>query len=187
MRSNPGMRMNHPILLALTAAVLALQAVTAVAEGDVDRGREIAAACSACHGPDGSSPSPTFPVLGGQHQEYLVQALLGYQAGTRADSIMGGAVRTLTRQQLEDVAAYFASQKGLAGGLKSSPSGSANAGQPAPVAGGGMTAALSTIAAAGALSEIKAPPPTPVELAGCPQGGSTTRDRDGDGLADAFD
>ena len=46
-----------------------------------------------------------------------MQALLAYQAGTRADSIMGGAVQTLSRQQLEDVAAYFAAQKGLTGGL----------------------------------------------------------------------
>jgi cytochrome c553 len=181
--------MNVRMLKPLTCAILAVvanQALAAgdVAAGDVARGREIAAACSACHGPDGSSPSPTFPVLGGQHQEYLVQALLAYQAGTRADSIMGGAVRTLTRQQLEDVAAYFAAQKGLSGG----PSGVARpAGPAAPAAGGGMTASLSTVAAAGSLAEVRAPPPTDVELAACPKGGSTTRDRDGDGLPDAFD
>ena len=165
---------------------LSLSAGLAHAAGDVERGREIAAACSACHGPDGSSPSPTFPVLGGQHQEYLVQALLAYQAGTRADSIMGGAVRTLTRQQLEDVAAWFAAQKGLSGGLSA---GNRPAG-PAPAAGGGMTARLSTIDAAGSLAMVAAPTPVPgarTELSGCPTGGSTTRDRDGDGLADAFD
>ncbi len=165
-----------------TLAVLALASLApapgpALAAGDVDRGREIAAACSACHGADGSSPSPAFPVLGGQHAEYLVQALLAYQAGTRADSIMGGAVATLDRQQLEDVAAYFAAQKGLTG---------SQAGKP-PAAGGGMTASLSTIDAAGALAEVRAPAPSPVELAACPGKGSLTRDRDGDGLADAHD
>ena len=168
----------------------ALNAGSAVAGGNVDRGRELAAACAACHGPDGSSPSPTFPVLGGQHQEYLVQALLAYQSGTRADSIMGGAVRTLTREQLEDVAAYFAAQKGLS--IRTAPGGNAPGQIPgqAPAPGGGMTATLSSIAAAGSLASIAAPPPVagaPTELSGCPTGGSETRDRDGDGLADAFD
>jgi len=169
-------------LAVLALASLAPGTHPARAAGDVERGREIAAACSACHGPDGSSPSPTFPVLGGQHAAYLVQALLAYQNGTRADSIMSGAVQTLDRQQLEDVAAYFAAQKGLTGGLAGSrPAGAA------PAAGGGMTASLSTIEAAGSLADVRAPAPTPVELAACPGNGSLTRDRDGDGLADAHD
>ena len=183
-RSSLPMR-HRTTILGIAVTLLAAGAVLAgsvLAAGNVDRGRELASACAACHGPDGSSPSPTFPVLGGQHQEYLVQALLAYQAGTRADSIMGGAVRTLTREQLEDVAAYFATQKGLS--ARAAPGGNA----PAP--GGGMTASLSTIAAAGSLASIAAPPPVagaPAELSGCPTGGSKTRDRDGDGLADAFD
>lgn len=172
---------------ALTYATFILATGPALAAGDVERGREIAAACSGCHGPDGSSPSPTFPVLGGQHPEYLVQAMLAYQAGTRADSIMGGAVRTLDRQQLEDVAAYFSAQKGLSGGLSAGrPAGSPPAGTQ-PATGGGLTAAQSTIDAAGSLAGIRAPASSPVELAACPAKGSATSDRDGDGLADAFD
>lgn len=172
--------MKHPMsgrISALALLALAVSTSQAQAAGDVERGREIAAACSACHGPDGSSPSPTFPVLGGQHAEYLVQALLAYKNGTRADSIMSGAVQTLDRQQLEDVAAYFAAQKGLTGGLAGA----------APVAGGGMTASLSTVDAAGSVADVRAPAPSAVELAACPGKGSLTRDRDGDGLADAFD
>ncbi len=175
------------ILIAVSLSA-GLDASLAHAAGDAERGRDIAAACSACHGPDGGSPSPTFPVLGGQHQEYLVQALLAYQAGTRADSIMGGAVQTLSRQQLEDVAAYFAAQKGLAGGVGGNRPAVAQ-----PAAGGGMTASLSTVDAAASLAAVRAPPPSPVELAACPGTGpgtgkgSPSRDRDGDGLADAFD
>ncbi|MEQ1801413.1 MAG: cytochrome c [Gammaproteobacteria bacterium] len=169
-------------LAVLALAALAPASGPALAAGDVERGREIAASCSACHGADGNSPSPAFPVLGGQHAEYLVQALLAYKAGTRADSIMGGAVATLDRQQLEDVAAYFAAQKGLTGGLAGNPQAGV---QPPP--GGGMTASLSTIEAAGSLAEIRAPAPSPVELAACPGKGSLTRDRDSDGLADAHD
>ena len=162
------MHLRKPALIALLLAAGSLHAA-----GDIERGRTIAAACSACHGPYGSSPSPAFPILGGQHAEYLVQALLAYQSGSRADSIMGGAVQTLNRQQLEDVAAYFAAQKGLAGKQ--------------PAAGGGMTASLSTVEMAGSLAGVRAPSPSPVELAACPGKGSRDRDRDGDGLADAFD
>lgn len=171
------MHLRKPALIALLLAAGSLHAA-----GDIERGRTIAAACSACHGPDGGSPSPTFPILGGQHAEYLVQALLAYQAGTRADSIMGGAVQTLNRQQLEDVAAYFAAQKGLAKDVGDNrPAGTQ------PAAGGGITASLSTVDAAGALAGVRAPSPSPVELAACPGKGSRDRDRDGDGLADAFD
>ena len=169
-------------LFPLILVALSLAADLVHAAGNAERGREIAAACSACHGPDGGSPSPTFPILGGQHQEYLVQALLAYQAGTRADSIMGGAVQTLNRQQLEDVAAYFAAQKGLTGG-----DGGSRPAVASPAAGGGITARLSSIEAAGSVADVRAPLPSPVELAACPGTGSPTRDRDSDGLADAFD
>ena len=162
------MHLQKPALIALLLTAGSLHAA-----GNIERGRTIAAACSACHGPDGSSPSPAFPILGGQHAEYLVQALLAYQSGSRADSIMGGAAQTLSRQQLEDVAAYFAAQKGLAGKQ--------------PAAGGGMTASLSTVQVAGSQAGVRAPSPSPVELAACPGKGSRDRDRDGDGLADAFD
>ena len=75
--------------LAMLLCIVAFSGVyDAAAAGDPQRGREIATACSACHGLDGSSPSPAFPILGGQHQDYLVQAMLAYQAGTRADSII---------------------------------------------------------------------------------------------------
>jgi cytochrome c553 len=168
----------RPLILVALATFLG----PAHAAGDIERGRNLAAACSACHGADGSSPSPAFPVLGGQHQEYLVQAMLAYQTGTRADSIMGGAVQTLNRQQLEDVAEYFAAQKGLAGGVGGNrPAGTQ------PAAGGGMTASLSTVEVAGSLAGVRAPSPSPVELNACPRTGSPSRDRDGDGLADAFD
>ncbi|MEZ5563281.1 MAG: GLUG motif-containing protein [Gammaproteobacteria bacterium] len=158
----------------------------ASAAGDPQRGREIATACSACHGLDGSSPSPAFPILGGQHQEYLVQAMLAYQSGTRAASIMGGAIRTLSRQQIEDVAAHFSAQTALV----ATRSGQAVDQAASPPAATNLTAQASTSGAAAALADIAAPPPAadaPPEAAGCPAGGSETRDADRDGLADAFD
>lgn len=172
------------LLLIPFLASLTLASREGHAAGDPARGRELAAACAACHGAEGNSPSPTFPILAGQHQDYLFQSLLAYQNGTRADSIMGGAIRTFDRQGLEDLSAYFASQAGL---KAAAPAGGTGGGAPG---GGGMTAALATSTEAGQLMDIKAPPSppgAPGEASGCPAGGSADRDGDGDGLADAFD
>ena len=85
----------------------------AQAKGDADKGKAKAAqVCAACHGPDGNKPSdPTQPVLAGQYYDYLVRALTDYKIGRRNNAIMKGFAGALTRQDIEDLAAWFASQK----------------------------------------------------------------------------
>jgi cytochrome c553 len=90
-----------------------LRPEAAVARGDALRGRALAATCAPCHGDTGVSPSAAFPIIAGQHYDYLVSAMLAYLSGSRQDSIMGGAIRTLSRTDIEDLAAYFAAQRGL--------------------------------------------------------------------------
>ena len=80
------------------------------------RGRQLAVECFACHGADGNSPSPVNPKIGGQHEYYLFIALKGYLDGTRADSLMRGAVLNKSEQDLRDIAAYYAAQGGGADG-----------------------------------------------------------------------
>ena len=68
--------------------------------------------CSACHGPDGNKPSaPDQPVLAGQYYDYLVRALSDYKAGHRNNAIMKAFAGQLSKQDIEDLAAWFASQK----------------------------------------------------------------------------
>lgn len=93
-------------------ALLSLAALPAIA-GDAALGKEKSTVCAACHGPDGNSPSPEFPRIGGQYEEYLYQALLDYKAGKRKNPIMMAQVENLSPSDLGDLAAYFASQKGL--------------------------------------------------------------------------
>ena len=83
------------------------------AKGDADKGKAKAAqVCAACHGPDGNKPSdPTQPVLAGQYYDYLVRALTDYKVGRRNNPIMKGFAGQLSRQDIEDLAAWFASQK----------------------------------------------------------------------------
>ena len=83
------------------------------AKGNADKGKAKAAqVCAACHGPDGNKPSdPTQPVLAGQYYDYLVRALTDYKVGRRNNPIMKGFAGQLSRQDIEDLSAWFASQK----------------------------------------------------------------------------
>ena len=94
------------------AAALAF-AGAAQAAGNAEAGKSKAAqVCAACHGPEGNKPTaPENPILAGQHQDYLVKALKDYKAGKRSNAIMKGFAATLSIKDMEDLAAWFASQK----------------------------------------------------------------------------
>ena len=81
--------------------------------GDPVRGKEKSLSCQACHGPDGNSPVPMFPIIAGQHQDYLLYSMLSYKTGERTNPIMVAIVQPLSEQDLADLAAYYARQKGL--------------------------------------------------------------------------
>lgn len=92
-------------------AVLTLVTAGAQAAGDIDAGKTKAAPCAACHGADGNSPTGAFPIIAGQHKDYLARAMEDYKTGKRKNPIMAGFAATLTAQDRADLAAYFASQK----------------------------------------------------------------------------
>ncbi len=79
----------------------------------VARGKEKAATCAACHGKDGNSAAPTFPIIAGQHADYITQSLKQYKSGTRKNAIMAGSVAGLSEDDMKDLGAYFAAQTGL--------------------------------------------------------------------------
>ena len=82
------------------------------AAGNAQRGKVKAEqVCAACHGVDGAKPSaPDQPILAGQHYDYLVKALRDYKSGRRNNAIMKGFAEQLSRQDIEDVAAWFSRQ-----------------------------------------------------------------------------
>lgn len=108
--------MNTPtsaIVAALAAAALLAAPLAASASGDPALGQKKAATCEACHGKDGRSIDPNYPNLGGQHESYLIKALSDYRSGKRKEAIMGSMAVNLTNQDIEDLAAWFASLGGL--------------------------------------------------------------------------
>jgi cytochrome c553 len=98
--------------LLLVAALLVVPAA-ALAKGNAESGKSKAAqVCAACHGPEGNKPSaPDQPILAGQHYDYLVRALADYKLGRRNNPIMKGFAGQLSKQDMEDLAAWFSSQK----------------------------------------------------------------------------
>jgi cytochrome c553 len=97
----------------LLIALGALLAANASAKGNLDKGKEKAAqVCAACHGPDGNKPSaPDQPILAGQYYDYLVRALGDYKNGRRNNPIMKGFAGQLSKQDMEDLAAWFSMQR----------------------------------------------------------------------------
>lgn len=85
----------------------------ALADGDVAAGAEKAHTCLGCHGVKHYvNTYPTFhvPRIAGQHAEYLVAALQAYRAKTRSHPTMQANAALLSDQDIEDIAAWFASQ-----------------------------------------------------------------------------
>lgn len=97
----------------LAMAVALALAGGAQAAGNAAAGKTKAAqVCAACHGAEGNKPAaPENPILAGQHPDYLVKALKDYKAGKRNNAVMKGFAATLSGQDMQDLAAWFASQK----------------------------------------------------------------------------
>jgi cytochrome c553 len=54
--------------------------------------------------------NPEWPSLAGQHAQYIVKQLKAFKGGTRQNPTMAPMAMGLSDQDMEDVAAYFASQ-----------------------------------------------------------------------------
>jgi cytochrome c553 len=93
-------------------AILCLPMSAIAASGNVEAGAKKAETCKACHGEAGAKPiQADYPVLAGQHYDYLVAALNQYKSGKRKNASMNGFAASLKTEDIQDLAAYFAAQK----------------------------------------------------------------------------
>ena len=91
--------------------MVAIGVSTATHAANPDAGKAKALeVCAACHAADGNSVAPDFPKLAGQHRDYLAKALRDYKSGQRKNAIMQGFAATLTKDDIDNLAAYFAAQ-----------------------------------------------------------------------------
>jgi len=69
------------------------------------------ALCVTCHGNDGVSFSSQFPILAGQHRDYLEQAMRDYKSGKRKNAVMAGVIAQIKDEDIPAIAHFFANQK----------------------------------------------------------------------------
>ena len=69
--------------------------------------------CAFCHGETGMGEMDGYPVLAGQHVDYLQKALADYRSGSRSDPTMSAIVKLITPREAHDIAEYFAAYTGL--------------------------------------------------------------------------
>jgi len=97
--------------LLIAAAVALSCGATEAGAADIAAGQAKAAeVCETCHGAGGNSTSQDFPKLGGQYPDYLAKALRDYKSGDRKNPIMAGFAKTLSKQDIDNLAAYYAAQ-----------------------------------------------------------------------------
>ena len=88
-----------------------LSLIPLAAQADVAAGKRKAEGCAACHGADGNSPAGAFPILAGQTARYIYLQLKDFKEGRRKDPSMDTMVANLSRDDMLDLADYFAAQK----------------------------------------------------------------------------
>ena len=74
--------------------------------------------CAACHVADGSRGMPAYPILQGQHPEYIVKQLQDFKEGRRKNAIMTGMAAALSSDDMRNVAAFYASKHAKQGAAK---------------------------------------------------------------------
>jgi cytochrome c553 len=127
------MRVNRIGLLLVVFGPLSLVGVASPsAEPDLERGRAVVmgaatttsprSACHTCHGMQGAGDSSgAFPRLSGQSAWYLYKQLKDYASGQRQNDVMSPIAKTLSDQQMEDVAAFYAAQQETAAAPRPEP------------------------------------------------------------------
>lgn len=107
------MSMLHKIATAALLLAGVLTAGTAAASGNPELGKAKSATCVACHGADGKGIAPNFPVIAGQHADYLIHTLKQYRSGERNNAQMAPMAANLSDADIADLAAYYSRLPGL--------------------------------------------------------------------------
>lgn len=104
--------MRNPKMTKILVSTIALVASMSLAQAaDIAKGAEKAEqVCAACHGKDGKTPiDPSYPIIAGQHETFLAQAMRDYKSGARKNAIMSAQASLLSSADIDNLAAYYAS------------------------------------------------------------------------------
>ena len=98
-------KVGRALALVLVAAQLPVTAA-ALADSIDDK----VAVCSGCHGEKGIPLDKTTPVIWGQQEGYLYLQLRDFKKGARKNEVMSQIVAPLERDDMKEIAAYFAAK-----------------------------------------------------------------------------
>ena len=90
---------------------ICLMALSLNANADAAAGKAKTSACVSCHGLNGKSNNPKVPHLKGQQKMYLIKALKDYRDKKRDDAMMNMVTGKLSDADIDDIAAFYSSQK----------------------------------------------------------------------------
>lgn len=83
------------------------QSAAAELEGDREAGKMLAGQCRTCHGLNGFAQIPIAPHIGGEPAAYIANQLTAFRDETREHEMMSVVAKSLSDQQIADLAAWF--------------------------------------------------------------------------------
>ncbi len=99
----------YSFLLSFVSACMLLMPCSGMAQ-DIAAGKAKAAVCAACHGEDGNAVLPIYPNLAGQNWRYIYIQLKDFKEGRRHNNTMSPLAASLSREDMINIANYFAAQ-----------------------------------------------------------------------------
>jgi cytochrome c553 len=96
------------------AATTAPAAAVPATKGDAAAGKQLTYTCQGCHGVTGyknAYPSYHVPRIGGQSEQYLLNALTEYKKGSRKHPTMQAQAQSFSDQDIANIAAYLSTLK----------------------------------------------------------------------------
>jgi cytochrome c553 len=91
--------------------LLAVLFVTPAAHAQDTPARNLAAGCAICHGTDGRSIGKDIVPLAGLPREHIASQMRAFRDGQRPATVMHQIAKGYSDQQIDAMAAWFASQK----------------------------------------------------------------------------
>jgi cytochrome c553 len=98
-------------VLMLLALAFVLPAQAQLDASQMAAARTKAQVCFACHGPDGNSTNPDYPILAGQTWRYIYIELKDFNEGRRSDAQMSPMAANLSHDDMILLGQFFAAQK----------------------------------------------------------------------------
>jgi len=91
------------------------------AEDEYAAVRETLETCTVCHGENGASSQPEFPILAGQHLYFLYVQMKDFKAERRVSPVMIEFVSILTKEEMLSIAKFFSEQEWPDTGYRADP------------------------------------------------------------------